>query len=305
MDGGQSNKTQVEVNTIPAFSWKALVQLAKLRLASSVVFSAMAGYLIAVPEFSWLTFTLLILGGFLVVGASNGFNQVIEKEQDAQMDRTKNRPIPSGTMTVQQAIWAAGTMGLAGVITLYIINPLSAGFGLASLLLYVFCYTPMKAKSSWAVFIGAIPGAIPFMLGWVAATNDFDIESGTLFAIQFMWQFPHFWALAWILDDDYKKAGYKLLPSGFRDRGSAFQILVYTIGMVLVCLLPAFAGLTGSLEFTKTSAIIIAVLGGAMVFLAARLFRSRETGDARNLFLASLAYLPLVQIIMVLDKFLA
>lgn len=239
-----------------------------------------------------------------MVGASNGFNQVWEKEQDAIMERTKDRPIPAGRMKVSQALFASGLMGVVGITLLYIINPLSAIFGFAALLLYVLVYTPMKAKTPWAVFVGAIPGAIPFMLGWTAATGDFDIEPGTLFAIQFLWQFPHFWALAWMLDSDYKKVGYELLPSKNKDRASAFQILVYTVGMLVVSLLP-LTNLTGTLSISIWSAGAILILGLMMLVKGIKLFKSLEEKDAKKLFYLSLAYLPLVQIVMIIDKFLS
>ena len=278
--------------------------LAKVRLASSVVFSSLAGYLIATPEFSILSLVLLLVGGFLVVGASNGFNQIIERSQDAIMDRTMDRPIPAGRMSVKQASFASGIMGVVGISLLYILNPLSAIFGFTALLLYVLVYTPLKGKTPWAVFVGAIPGAIPFMLGWTAATGDFDIVAGTLFAIQFLWQFPHFWALAWMLDDDYKKVGYELLPTREKDKGSAFQIFVYTLGMLVVSLLP-LSSLTGSLSLSPLAAFIVAALGVYMLVKAIVLLKTLDLKDAKKLFFSSLAYLPLVQIVMIIDKLLS
>ncbi|HCP40163.1 MAG TPA: protoheme IX farnesyltransferase, partial [Cryomorphaceae bacterium] len=208
--------------------FKEVVRLGKLRLGVSVVLSSIAGYLLGYQVFSWVEFLLLTFGGLLVVAASNAFNQIYEVEQDALMNRTKNRPLPSGTMTVSQAHTAAVLALLMGLFMLYSINVLSAFFGGLSAFLYAVIYTPLKARTSLAVFVGAFPGAIPYMLGWVAARNDFDIETGTLFAQQFFWQFPHFWAIAWFSFEDYKRAGYNLLPSGSKDRPSQLYVIIYT-----------------------------------------------------------------------------
>ena len=278
--------------------------LTKPRLASSVVFSAAAGYLIGNIRFDLLEFLLLCAGGFLVVASSNAFNQIWEKEQDEKMQRTRERPIPSGKLGVPESIVAASLYGLLGILMLYRINPMSAGFGLLSLLIYVLVYTPLKAKGPWAVFVGAIPGAIPFMLGWVAARNDFDIESGTLFAIQFIWQFPHFWAIAWMLHDDYAQANYNLLPSGKRDTLSAFQTFVYTFALVPLSLLPAF-GMTGSLNLSAVGAVAVLALGIFLIIRATQLFRLRTVRAARRLMLGSVLWLTLLQIVYVLDRYLA
>jgi protoheme IX farnesyltransferase len=279
------------------------VQLMKLRLSFSVVFSASAGYLLAVDVFSASILVSLIIGGFLVVGASNGFNQVIERNRDALMDRTKNRPVPSGRMSVMEAMIASTVMMIVGLGLLYTINPLSAGFGALSIFIYTSIYTPLKAKTPLAVFVGAIPGAIPFMLGWVAATNDFDIEPGTLFAIQFLWQFPHFWAIAWLAYDDYAKAGYFLLPTRKRDKSSALQTVTYTVWLIFVSVIPVF-GFTGSLTLSWWAALLILLLGVYLLFKALKLNRSKDSLSARGLMIASIMYLPLVQIIYVVDKWL-
>ena len=188
-------------------------QLTKVGLSLSVVFSSLAGYLLAVEKINISILILLAIGGYLMVGASNAFNQIIEKDTDALMKRTMNRPLPAGRMHVSMAMVIAVSFTIVGLAILYSINPKSALFGAISIFLYTSIYTPLKAITPLSVFVGAIPGAIPFMLGWVAATNDFGIEPGTLFMLQFFWQFPHFWAIAWNLDDDYKKAGFKMLPS--------------------------------------------------------------------------------------------
>lgn len=279
------------------------MDLTKARLNLSVVYSALAGYLLGAPVINWSALILLSIGGFLVVGAANGFNQVIERDRDALMDRTKNRPLPSGRLNVWEALIASTIMAILGLVLLYLINPLTVGFGAFALFVYVLVYTPLKAKGPVAVFVGAFPGAIPALLGWVAATNDFDIEPGVLFAIQFLWQFSHFWAIAWIADDDYKKANYILLPSGQRDTKSAIQILLYTFFIIPVSMLPAF-GLTGSLNLSAWAAIITLVLGLVFLYFAWRLFISREIKDARKLMFFSILYLPLIQMLLVIDKFM-
>tara|TARA_B100001245_G_C22894837_1_gene432025 strand:- start:12423 stop:13346 length:924 start_codon:yes stop_codon:yes gene_type:complete len=289
--------------SVLALKWSAILALTKARLNISVVYSAVAGYLLGASEYSALHLVLLAIGGYLVVGAANGFNQVIERDRDALMQRTQNRPLPTGRLSVLEAMIACTLMAFAGMCMLYLINPLTAGFGAFALFMYVLVYTPLKAKGPIAVFVGAFPGAIPALLGWVAATNDFDIEPGTLFALQFLWQFAHFWAIAWIADEDYKKAGYSLLPSGERNRRSAFPILIYTISVIPVSILPAL-GLSGSLSLGWGATILILIMGLFFLFKAIRLYRSEEVADARKLMIASIIYLPVVQLIYVLDKFI-
>ena len=185
-----------------------------MRLSVSVVFSAIAGYLLGAIEVDFRTLVLLAFGGYFMVGASNAFNQIIEKDLDALMNRTKDRPIPGGRMSVRSAFIIATIFTILGITILYVINERTAMYGAISIFLYTCAYTPLKTKTPLAVFVGAIPGAIPFMLGWVAARNDFGIEPGTLFALQFFWQFPHFWAIGWFLFDDYEKGGFYMLPTG-------------------------------------------------------------------------------------------
>ena len=277
-------------------------EITKVRLAVSVVFSSVAGYLLGVETVSWATLALLSIGGYCMVGASNAFNQIIERDLDALMDRTKNRPIPSGRMSVQTAFVIASLFTLAGLIILYIINPKTAMFGAISIFLYVSVYTPLKTKTPLAVFAGAIPGAIPFMLGWVAATNQFGIEPGTLFMVQFFWQFPHFWAIGWFLFEDYKKGGFFMLPTGKRDKSTATQIVIYSLWTIVTSLIPAF-GVTGSLYITPVSAVLIFLIGLFMLRFAIRLYKTRDAKSARQLMLASVSYITLLQIIYVADKF--
>lgn len=297
-------KTAVE----PAkkISWSMLFadlkEITKVRLAISVVFSSIAGYLLGAYEISFISLLLLAFGGYCMVGASNAFNQIIEKDLDALMKRTKNRPIPSGRMSVNLAMTIAITLTILGVITLYLLNPKTAMFGAISIFLYTSVYTPLKTITPLSVFVGALPGAIPFMLGWVAATNEFGIEPGTLFMIQFFWQFPHFWALAWMLDEDYKKGGFKMLPTGKKDKGTALQIIMYTIWMIVISVIPAL-GITGRLQLSIVAAVIVFLLGTVMLFFSFKLYEGRDNISARKLMLASVSYITLIQIVYVLDKF--
>jgi len=277
--------------------------LLKFRLAFSVVISAVAGYLLGAPEVLWAELVLLTLGGFAVVGSSNAFNQVWEIEQDALMGRTQNRPLPSGRMTQTRALIWAFAFGIAGIAALAVLNFKTAGFGALSLLLYVLIYTPLKAKSPWAVLVGAIPGAIPFMLGWVAATGSFGLEPGVLFAYQFVWQFPHFWAIAWLAYDDYAKAGYFLLPNRAKDRLATRMTVFYTLWMLLISLLPAF-GLAGTLSTSLWASIATGVLGLDVMYHAVQHFRRAEDASARALMFSTIRYLPLVQTLWVVDRFI-
>lgn len=274
-----------------------------MRLSLSVVFSSLAGYLLGVETVDYKTLILLAFGGYFMVGASNAFNQIIEKDLDALMKRTKNRPIPSGRMSVNTAFVIATLFTILGIAILYSINKQTAMFGAISIFLYTCAYTPLKTKTPLAVFVGAIPGAIPFMLGWVAATNNFGIEPGTLFALQFFWQFPHFWAIGWFLYDDYEKAGFFMLPTGKQDKGTAVQTIMYTIWTLLVSIIPVF-GFTGSLQLSIVAAVIVFVLGLGMVYYAFRLFKEMTVTAARQLMIASVSYITLVQIVYVIDKFI-
>ena len=277
--------------------------LIKYRLSLSVVLSSVCSYLIAFDIFSLITFSLLVIGGFFVVGASNGFNQVIERRRDALMIRTSSRPIPSGVMTVNKALVICVTLGILGLSMLYLINFRTALFGLVSMIIYLGLYTPLKTLTPLSVFFGAIPGAIPFMLGWVAVTNKFSIETGILFMIQFFWQFPHFWAIGWVSHDDYKNAGFKMLPSGKRDNATAFQIVFYSIWMIIVSSLPYF-NFTGKLSIGTYSLILILISGLLMLYQALKLMRYKDKQNAIRLMYVSIFYLSFIQIIFVIDKFL-
>ncbi|SDB57897.1 protoheme IX farnesyltransferase [Flavobacteriaceae bacterium MAR_2010_188] len=291
-------------STLSVNSWISdFKEITKIRLSVSVVFSSIAGYLLGVEKVDFFILVLLCFGGYFMVGASNAFNQIIEKDLDALMDRTKNRPIPAGRMSVNTAFLIASIFTILGIITLYIINPKTAMYGAISIFLYTCVYTPLKTRTPLSVFAGAIPGAIPFMLGWVAARNDFGIEPGILFAVQFFWQFPHFWAIGWFLYDDYKKGGFFMLPTGKKDKGTAVQIIMYTIWTILVSILPVF-NFTGDLKLSIVSMLIVLCLGIFMLYHAIRLFKLRTSEAAKKLMLASVTYITLLQIIYVIDKFL-
>ncbi|WP_350292783.1 heme o synthase [uncultured Croceitalea sp.] len=278
-------------------------EITKVRLAVSVVFSSIAGYFLGAYELQWSAILLLAFGGYCMVGASNAFNQVIERDLDALMKRTQNRPIPAGRMSVNSAMGIAIVLTLLGVLSLYVLSPKTAMFGAISIFLYTSVYTPLKTKTPLSVFVGAIPGAIPFMLGWVAATDDFGIEPGTLFMIQFFWQFPHFWALGWMLDEDYKKGGFKMLPTGKKDTGTALQIILYTIWMIVISVMPVF-GFTGRLHLSMPAAIIVFLMGLAMLIFAFKLYEKRDNRAAKSLMLASVSYITLMQVVYVIDKFI-
>ncbi|UPS92947.1 heme o synthase [Bizionia sp. M204] len=278
-------------------------EITKMRLSLSVVFSSIAGYLLGAETVDFTTLFLLALGGYFMVGASNAFNQIIEKDLDALMDRTKNRPVAAGRMSVNVAFTIACLFTVLGIGILYSINQQTAMFGAISIFLYTCVYTPLKTKTPLSVFVGAIPGAIPFMLGWVAATNDFGIEPGTLFAVQFFWQFPHFWAIGWFLFDDYKKGGFFMLPTGKQDKGTAKQTIMYTVWTLLVSIVPVF-GFTGKLQLSVVAAVIVFILGLGMLYYAIQLYKKMSVQAAKELMLSSVFYITLLQIVYVVDKFI-
>lgn len=279
---------------------KDYLQLAKLRLTISVVISAVLGYLIATGSgFEISSIIALAAGGLLVVGSANGINQIIEKDFDSKMIRTNNRPLATNRMTVVEAAMFCIITGVAGVYILgTFLNQLSALLGFISLISYGFFYTPLKRFSSIAVYIGAIPGAIPPMLGWVAATGKLETGAFILFAIQFLWQFPHFWAIAWLLDEDYKRAGYNLLPlkSG-KSKTSAFLVFVFTLALLPLSALPYFTGIAG-----LGSLIPILILGLIISYFAFKLYKTLEKSDAKKLMFFSILYNTAVLLILFIDK---
>ena len=300
---------KVDTNTQPQIKksfYKDFVEITKARLSISVVVSTIAGYLLGFNDeqpFQWGVLFLLAIGGYCMVGASNVFNQIIEVELDAQMDRTKNRPLPSGRISKQNAFILGAVLTILGLIILYNVNPKTSMFSAISIFMYVSLYTPLKTVTPLSVFVGAFPGAIPFMLGWVAATGHFGIEAGTLFIIQFFWQFPHFWAIGWFLYEDYKKAGFFLLPSGKQDKKTTLQIILYSIWTIMASIIPVF-GFTGNLFLSKFAAVIVVLLGLWMLFYAFKLHKEMNVKTARKLMLVSVSYISLLQIIYVIDKFL-
>ncbi len=296
-----SNTIQNKVNFKAVF--RDFKQLTKVGLSLSVVFSSLAGYLLGTEKINITILILLAIGGYLMVGASNAFNQIIEKDTDALMKRTMNRPLPAKRMHVSTALVVAISFTILGLTILYTINPKSALFGAISIFLYTSVYTPLKSVTPLAVFVGAIPGAIPFMLGWVAATNDFSIEPGMLFLIQFFWQFPHFWAIAWLQFDEYKKAGFNLMPMGQKNKKAVIQIMIYTVCLIIVSVFPVLK-LTGNFYIYPITAIILVLLGGKMLFYAFKLYKFQTNKEARQLMLSSVLYITLVQVIYVVDKFL-
>ena len=271
--------------------------LLKFRLATLVVLSAVAGYFFADGAFN-MNFVYLVVGGFLITGSSNGFNQILERDLDKRMNRTANRPIPAGRMSVTEAFVVSTICGILGLIMLFQLNYYSGILGLLALVMYVFLYTPLKRITPWAVFVGAFPGAIPPMLGVVAVTGEFNLLVGIMFLIQFVWQFPHFWAIAWVLDEDYARGGFSLLPSrGRKNKSSAFQIMAYSFLMIPVGILPWF------LDFTGDVSLIVGTIAGLWFFLIAyRLNLTLEDKAARALMFASFIYLPIIQFLYVFDK---
>lgn len=277
---------------------KDFMQLMKFRLSSLVVFSAITAYIMASPAPEWHIALLLVLGGFLVTGSSNAFNQIIERDLDKLMQRTENRPLPQARLGNTEALIFSSIIGVAGIAILWFaINPLSGILGIAALVSYVAIYTPLKRISSFAVFVGAFPGAIPPLLGWVAATGEIQFQGLILFAIQFIWQFPHFWALAWIADEDYKRAGFQMLPAADgRSKTTAFQILIYNAGLIPIGLLPYTFQMSGVI-----SAVITTLCAIYFFYRAVRLHKTLEIEDARKLLYASFVYLPIVQLALMFD----
>jgi heme o synthase len=282
----------------------ALSELMKFRLSSLVVFSALISYCTVQLHPDWLVLAMLCLGGFLVTGASNGFNQIIEKDLDRQMKRTMSRPLPTSRITTSESMIFCSLVLLGGIAVLwYFHNLLTAIIGLSSALLYALAYTPLKRHTPFAVFVGAIPGALPPLIGAVAATSGFGeitYEAWLLFAIQFIWQFPHFWAIAWVLHDDYQQAGFFMLPSlSGRSKASAFQIFIYTLFLIPISILPCVflfnSWITGAVIFSA---------GLWFLMYAYKLYRENSIEAARKLMFASFVYLPIVQLLILIGKWI-
>ncbi|MBK9328585.1 MAG: protoheme IX farnesyltransferase [Sphingobacteriales bacterium] len=277
------------------------MELTKFRLSFLVVFSAVMAYVLALQTFSidWLNILFLSMGGFLVTASSNTINQIIEKDIDKLMDRTHNRPLPAGRMKVMEACLIAGICGVTGIGLLGVVfNPISGLLGALALISYAFIYTPFKKISPAAVFIGAIPGSMPLLIGWTAATGNIGSGGIALFAIQFFWQIPHFWSIAWLLNDDYAKGGYQLLPSTEgKTRTTALQNIPYLFCLIAVGLLPYFLGLTG-----KISMAVSLIAGLYFLVNGIQLATDLSDKSAKKLMFASFIYIPVVFIAFVLDK---
>ena len=285
------------------------IEFLKLRLSFSVVFSAIAGYLLAISDknpHDPVVLTKLIIGGFCIVGASNGLNQIFEVDGDSLMDRTKIRPLPKKKITLVSAVVLSFFLGIGGLFLLFSINLYSGLLSLLSLLIYVLGYTPMKVSSPLAGFIGAIPGAMPFMLGWVALQGKFGLEPGVFFAIQFIWQFPHFWSIAWIRFDDYKKANINLLPSKKKDNKSAFQIVFYTFCLIPLSLSPFFLPYIYPETLLRLSFIgfsVVFLMSGWFFIKTLRFLKIQSDLEAQKIMVFSVIYLPTIQAIYIIDKY--
>lgn len=278
---------------------KAYMELLKFRLSFLVAFSCGFGYILGTGgNLTWPTLLIICLGGFLVSGASITINQIIEKDLDKLMERTKNRPIPTGKISPTEAAMYALIVGATGLVILFLFtNVLTTLLAFVSMILYSFVYTPLKRVGPIAVFVGAIPGALPPLLGWTAATGEIGYAAMIIFGIQFIWQFPHFWAIAWVADEDYKKAGFKLLPSGGKkDLNTAIQIMIYTLFLIPLGLLPAKFGITGI-----DSAIVVTVCGVLFLSQTFALMRNGSRASALRIMFGSFLYLPIVQIAYLLD----
>lgn len=276
---------------------KVYMDFTKFRLSALVVFSALSGYLF-VGGSDGLEITWMMVGGFLVTAASNGSNQIWERELDVLMSRTGKRPLPMGTMSVREGLIAVAICLISGLVMLYQLNLASMLLGLAAYVSYVFIYTPMKRVTPWAVFVGAFPGAIPPMLGAIAETGEFGLVPGVLFFVQFVWQFPHFWAIAWVVYDDYQLGGFSLLPSkSGRSKSSAYQIAAYSLALIPFSLLPWLMNWT-----TYWTLIIAGACSVYFFWLSFRLFLTCETKDAKKLMFASFIILPILQFTYVFDR---
>src|SRR5690554_3493516 len=280
---------------------KAYYELMKFRLTFVVTFSAIFGYILgdSGTSFSWTTFIGLVLGGFFVSGASCAANEIWERDLDKLMKRTRNRPLPTDAISLVEAYWFTFILAGIGFLLLWIFtNPLTTFLAMLSMILYTLVYTPLKRVGPIAVLVGAIPGALPPLLGWTAATGVISHEALIIFGIQFIWQFPHFWAIAWVSDEDYKKAGFKLLPGeGKKDLNTAFQIMIYTLFLLPLGLLPTYFGLTG-----LNSGIIATICGVLFLAQTFSLMKDGSRQSALRIMFGSFLYLPIVQIAYLLDK---
>jgi len=276
---------------------RSYAEMFKLKLTSFVVISAIMGYFMGGASFNLAEIVLLVFGGFLITCTSNALNQVIEKDHDKLMERTKNRPLPMNKLSVKETIWVAAIVGVIGVLMLWMINPLTGILGVLAIFMYVALYTPLKRVSTISVFVGAFPGAFPPMLGWVAATGSFSLEAGILFAMQFVWQFPHFWAIAWKIHGQYAKAGFKMLPFGKKDKRTAFVIMLSSLALFASSILPEYIGFTG-----RIATISLFVLSALMVYPTLKLVQTLDDKYALRTMLMSYLYLILSLTIILIDR---
>ncbi len=296
------NTKLIKHTTTSSFSQKLkdYEMLVKLRLNLLVVFTSLIAFFLASEgDVSWYAVLLLAAGGFLVTGAANTLNEVLERDFDKLMKRTENRPLAAGRMTVSEAILAAGFMSFIGISFLAFFNPLTAVLGMLSLICYAFIYTPLKRVTPLAVLVGAIPGALPTMIGCVAAQGELTALALVLFGIQFFWQFPHFWAIAWVGHEDYTKAGYYLLPSRSGERNSETGKHAFTYAFVLIPIgvLPWYLGVSGIV-----SMMLMVLLSVIYAFFAWQLYKKCTKEAALKLMFSSFFYLPLALLFLLIDK---
>lgn len=282
-------------------SIQIIKEITKFRLTLSVVFSSFISYLLGAAEVNYIQLFYLISGGILIVSSSNIFNQIIERDLDKLMKRTQNRPLPKNKITTRAALFLAIASSVIGLIFMYLINIKVAILAALSIFLYTAVYTPMKLISPFSVFVGAIPGAFPFMIGWVAATNHIGIEALTLFLMQFFWQFPHFWSIGWSQNSDYEKAGFKMLPTGKKDKSTSAQILFYSIWAVLISIVPYFE-ITGELKLSIIGVLAVIILGSFLIYKSYILFLDGKNENAKKLMLTSVIYLTFIQLTFLFDK---
>ena len=280
-------------------SIKLFFELIKFRLSFLVTFSAVFGFLLSSNYINYFSLFILIISGFFITGSSIINNQIIEKDSDKLMNRTKNRPLPTNKISSRNALFISLALSITGLILMVLfLNKLTALLSFFSLIIYTFLYTPLKKVGPIAVFVGAIPGALPPLIGWAASTNDISLEALIIFSIQFIWQFPHFWAIAWVSDDDYKRAGFKLLPNnGKKNFSNAVNIMTYTMFLIPLGLLPTIFGITG-----LTSGVVAVVCAILFLIQTLRLIKDYSKASALRIMFGSFIYLPVVQLTYIFDK---
>ena len=280
-------------------SIKLFFELIKFRLSFLVTFSAVFGFLLSSNYINYFSLFILIISGLFITGSSIINNQIIEKDSDKLMNRTKNRPLPTNKISSRNALFISLALCITGLILMVLfLNKLTALLSFFSLIIYTFLYTPLKKVGPIAVFVGAIPGALPPLIGWVASTNDISLEALIIFSIQFIWQFPHFWAIAWVSDDDYKRAGFKLLPNnGKKNLSTAVNIMTYTMFLIPLGLLPTIFGITG-----LVSGVVAVVCAILFLIQTLRLIKDYSKTSALRIMFGSFIYLPVVQLTYIFDK---